>query len=778
MAKTDYLNLATINPDGSIPASRFTDANCVQQVVQQMVRNNEKRNKSDAVAYGLFSGNPPYRQSALNREAQGWRCNVNWRIAEAFLNVALTSYWDAIAEAAQYCVVKTSHGEPSQRADWGGIITEEFDALNKIDPASGQSLNYMFRVSHHDMVLFRCGPIMFEDTLNFRARAVKQHKLLVDDDAPSCSGQWPLFVCQVDYKVDELYAFIRDPKAATAIGYDVASVRKALINATPNSVWPNTKRRDWLWLEQKIRNNDMYMSSICESVPVAHVYYREFPREDETEGKISHCMVQEENDDNTFLFRHTHRFDDPNQVIHPFYYDTGDGTHHSVKGLGIKAYGALESYNRMHCHAIDAAFWGSSSHWQAQDAGALENLAVITQGPWIIHQAGTTFIPMQLGQQLEGLMAVKQDTLNTVASNLSTYRQDVRRKSGNPPTARQISYEAENESMIGKSGMSWYFEQLDAFYTERFRRASNPNLLTINPGGKDALAFQKRCNDRGVPIEALLKATVTATRTIGYGSADSRMQALMRILQRLPLYDEIGRRKILEAITAADVGQSQMREFIPSLDVSQQPGPQHSEAMDKVVGMKVGVPPMVTADQNPVIYAEVYLNAGSQAAASLEQGANPIEVYRFLEICGPAISAQLQRIIQDPTRKQVYEALQAQWTQLAQVHDKIKAMLQQQQQAQKKQQMQQRQLQIADAETQGNLAIKAKDMQGKLALKARNQAATEQMKVQKHQQALVQKQQTHAQDLALADAETASEITRKNALAKAQANKPQPPKSK
>lgn len=762
MAKnqTNYQNLETINEDGSIPASRLNDAFAVHQIVDQMMRDNEKRNKVDSQLYGLFSGNPPYRQSSLNSQAQGWRCNVNWRIAEAFLNVALTSYWDVISEAPTYCRVETTHGESEdQRSEWSGIITEEFQKLNKSNPSSGQqSLNYMFRVSHHDMVLFRCGPVMFEDTLNFRSRAIKQHKLLVPDRSESSVNQWPLAVVLVDYKVDELYSYIRNPKEAAKIGYNIKAVRHALINAYRNySGWPNGQRYDWMWLEERIRNNDLYWSNIGEAIPVAHVFWREFPREGEVVGKISHAMVLQDDLSTEFLFRHTHRFDHWQQIIHPFYFDTGDGSHHSVKGMGIKAFGALESYNRMHCHAVDAALWSSSSHWQAADAAAMQNLAVVPMGPWIIHPPGINFIQMQLGHQLDGLVAIKQDTLQTVASNLSTYRQDVRRKSGNPPTARQISYESENESVIGKSGMTWYFEQLDDFYTERYRRASNPNLLTVNPGGTEALAFQKACKDRGVKPEALLKVNVTATRTIGYGSADSRMQALMRMLARIGMYNEKGRLRILEDITAADVGHSTMRRYIEKENVSELPGPQHSEAMDKVVGMKIGVKPMVTPDQNPVIYAEVYLNAGSQSVGGLEQGANPMEVYQFLEVCGPAIYEQLQRIEQDPTRKAVYDALLEQWQRLAKVHDQLKGKIQQQMKAQQAQAQKQKQLQSADWESRAEMAIKDRESQQKAALKGRNQFTTEGIKRQKH-----------AQDMALKDAETAAKIRREEALAKAE----------
>lgn len=761
---TNYLNLETISKDGHVPESRLSDPMAVQAIAQEMIRANEKRSKVDAKVYGMLSGFPPYSGAKLREQGQANRSNFNSRIGEAFLNVALTAPWDVINEAPTKCEVRTGYGNDDQMDEWSGIITEEFERLNKAD----SELNYMFRLSQHDMVAYRCGPVIFDDAYNFRSKAINQTYLLVEDGAPSNVDDWTIVGARVKYKADELYAFIRNPTAAAKIGFDVKEVRKALLDASYQKFWPNRDRnRDWLFYEQQIRNNDMYISRISEEIPVVHVWYREFPKEGEACGRISHCMVIETGEPAAFLFRHVGRFEKWQNVIHPFYYDTGDGTHHSVKGLGIKAYAALELYNRLQCQLADAAFFGSAMHVQAKDPAAMANLAVQAFGPLIVHQPGTDLLNVQIGAQLEGPMAIKQDFINTLTSNLAQYRQDVqrRRQGSEPPTARQVNYEAENESVIGRSGMSWYFEQLDGFWAERYRRASNPNLTWQNPGGKEALEFQKRCQARGVPATAIVKTEyVRATRTIGYGSPDSRMQAFLRMLARYGMYDENGKRKLLEDITAADVGHTQMRRYITKTGDAPYLADQRAEAVQWVSAMKNGVAPVMSPTQNPVIYAGIWMKAASDVAATLQSGANPMEVFGFLEIAGPAIRQQLDRLAGDQSRLDIYKAMDKQWQQLSNTHDQLGKMIEKQQQDQQKKQQQ---LAQQAQQMNGELALKAREQQGKLAISREKQQANMELKREVHDQNLVIKGRTAAQDAAVKDVLTAAEIRSKAAKAKA-----------
>ena len=325
-----------------------------------------------------------------------------------------------------------------------------------------------------------------------------------------------------------------------------------------------------------------------------------------------------------------------------------------------------------------------------------------------------------------------------------------------------MEIESQNQDLIGKSQLTRYFEQLDDLWAERFRRAANRHLTLANNGGLAALEFQKRCQDRKVPLQALEKIkSVRAQRTVGYGSTNAKRQALNRMFARLGLYDESGRRKVLEDLTSADVGYTNMRRYIAKDRVSADELDQTAEATDKVAGMKTGVKPIITPSQNPVIYAQTWLKAADEAAGTLANtnGQTIHEVFSFLEVAGPAIAAQLERFKDDGSRKGLHDKMTKHWQQLAALHDKLGKQLKQQAQEQmKKQQQMQQRAQEMNFEQQ----LKAREVAGKLDISRTKQRETSALRAKGQETTLALKVREHQVKTAIADATAAAEIRRGN----------------
>lgn len=749
------IQLNQLSEDGKVPSSRLTDPEAVREIVNILIKANEGRSETDAAVFGCISGNAPWNQRELRANGMAWRANFASRIGEASFNLALSQFNDVILESPNMAVCLTEYGRDEQeREDFSGIITEEFQRLNDED----DTLVYNLFLSQHEMVLYRCGPVMFEDDYDYRFRAIPQRYVLVPDESRSNAPNWKLSVIRCFYTSDELYGFVRNPDLATAAGWNVAAVRNALMKIVPYSVWPRNRRYDWEWYEQRLNNNDLYWGATLESIPVAHVLYREFPRPGMTEGKVSRCAVLEDYEQKEFLFRRVDAYDKWQRVIHPFYYDRGDGTHHSVKGYGIKGYGAWSTYDRFQCHLIDAGFLSSSMHFQANTPNDLQNLSVTMMGPYMWHPPGGTYLPtQQIAAGLEGPMAVKQDLLSMVTNNLAQYRQQLSSIKRDRVTAREVNAYAENEALVGKSQMSRYFEQLDDLWTERFRRASNPDLTLVNSGGAAALEFQQRCAERGVPRKALQKMlSVKAYRTVGLGSPDMRRQAFDRLYARLPLYDETGRMRVVEDITALDVGYRNMRRYLPKQKVGRDEFDQRADATDKVAGMKVGVAPIISPSQNAFIYAETWLKAADEVAGTLEKtnGQTMPAVLDFLEIAGPSISVQLQRMQNDETRKRELEEMTAHWKQLASLQDKLRKEFRRQTKARI---ARQQQLQDQQQKVNGELQIRAQESQGKVRISEWKAQRQMRLREEVHRQKITEAKQ----DMVLRDAKTASEIQTK-----------------
>ena len=297
MARTStslYLPLEGLSQDGKIPASRLTDPMAVREIVLKLIQANDKRSQTDAAVFGCISGNAPFDSNQLRANGMAWRANFASRIGEASFNLALSQFNDVILESPALATCQTEEGRDEQeRNDFSEIITEEFQRLNDEDDA----LVYNLFLSQHEMVLYRCGPVMFEDDYDYRFRAIPQRYVLVPDESRSNAPDWKLSVIRCFYTSDELYSFIRNTESATVAGWDVVAVRDALMKVVPFSMWPRNRRYDWEWYEQRLNSNDLYWGASLEAIPVAHVLYREFPRSGMVEGKISRCAVLDQRSD-------------------------------------------------------------------------------------------------------------------------------------------------------------------------------------------------------------------------------------------------------------------------------------------------------------------------------------------------------------------------------------------------------------------------------------------------------------------------------------------------
>lgn len=751
--------LATLDKDGSPPETRLGSAEKARNIYQILVHADAQgRSQKRALVKGLVDGNPPYNQGRLRQEGRASQCNVNWRIAESYLNNALGAFYDIFSEAPTYCTVRTSHGSRDQQEEWSGIETEEFDRAQKDDAG----FDYNLQISQHEMVLYGNGPIFFEDFYDWRGKSVLCGALKIPERTKSNTDEWEMAFLECDYLPHQLYERIRNEKSARLGGWNVTRTREAIMKAHPDYI-RGGHYRTWEWHQQEMKNGSYYYSARSNVISTVHVFFKEFPKKGMDEGGISHkiFVVNDDIGSKEFLFERDNRFKDWRECVHPMYYDHGGGGfHHSVTGMGVKMYAAMEYQNRLLCNLGDKAFLPKVV-FKPTTAGQAEEFAMQQFTDYAVLRDGYDLVQTPVQGVINDALLINREVTGIIASNLTSYRQNMEEKSGNPVTATEVTARMGEQARLGKTQLNRYYAQLDHLYAEKFRRICNPNIPSWAPGGKAALEFQKRCLDRGVPKTALSKTeSVIATRVVGQGSAYMRQQELAFLLGLVAMFPEQGRDNLLKDIVSSRAGQSFVNRYYPTGNEFNKPTDQDAFAMSQVADMKVGVPAVVTGTQNPVIFARTFIEAGKQAVQSLQQGARPEEVVGFLDLLGQAAAAHLQKMAADPSRKQIYQALHAQWQELANIHDQLVEQIQQQRQEQEQQQ-QENQMKQLEAMIAGN----GNDPDHQLAAaKLQNNMRLAQAKAGHGMELKTLKTRS---DLALADARTAAEIRRKGAESKA-----------
>ena len=734
------LPLETIDEDGKAPETRLADAASAREIFQKLIMADQLRNATRSKLRGLVDGNPPYNPAELRRNNQAFRTNVNFRESEAFLSLAMAAFYDVFAEVPTYANIRTGYGnDMDKREDWSKIITEEFDRLQKLD----KDFDYIMQLSQREMVLVGDGPLIFEDATDWRCKAIMANDLLVPDGTKSNVSDWKVALVRTRMGVDDLFEKIQDEESAKATGWNVDYVRQRIRAAMPEP-YRSGSQYDWEFFQRQLRSNDITFSARSEVVLMCHVFYKEF------DGKISHAII-DERDSEGFMYRKLRRFSRWEQVIHPMYYDRGDGEHHGVKGLGIKMLQAMELKNRLRCSMVDSAFARTQILFRPLNANALSKTSVVQQGPYAILPPDYEVIQQNIAGVLDAPMAVNADLENVLQGNLSQYRQSLSKPQGNPKTAFEVNVMVSQQSAIGKTQLSRYYNQLDSFFEERYNRASNPNLNPITKSDKDAIEFQRRCKERGVPVQAMMDIDfVEATRTVGQGSQFAKQQLLGSLLSLSGALPEGGKINLLKDYIAAQVGQQMVDRYLPTQIQSSRIQDQAALAVLEHASLHQSNMPVVTDTQDHVIHIETHMAAANQAASSLQSGGNPEEIMLFMQGIGQHVQNHLQRLSTDPARRQQVDGYAQNLQELGKTIEQLGQMLQQQQQGQ----AQMQQAQAIQQGTDPRTAVMNADIQAKI---ARQNAET---------MANIQRQNAKTSaDLSRRNAKTTADIQRANATA-------------
>lgn len=735
---------------GAPPKTRVGSANEARSIFGRLWEADRYvRGARRARVKGLIDGNPPYRASDLKNAGRDWQCNINFRVSESYIENAVGSFYDLYHEAPTYATIqlKSNNYEEAQR--WSQCVTKNFDWLLRYEP----TLDFEIQTSQGEMVTYGCGPLMFQDVFDWRPVSVLNEKLKVPEFTRSDVSQWEYCTIEKDYTSDELWKYIMDESAAKALGWNVARVKQAIIRASPVAT-KGGLYQSWEYHQQQLKNGAIDYGASSNTISVVHLLFREFTKPGDAEGKITHDIFVRDTDDgdkpDTFLFQKIGRYDNWQQVMHPMYYDRGiGGYHHGVTGMGVKMYSAMELQNRLMCANADKAF-SPKLFFKPTSSTSAEDFSIVQHSDYGVAPEGFDVMQTPMNGFMEEGLVFNRELTNLVASNLSAYRTNmVEPMKGNPDTATQVKLDASKEASLQKTQMNRYYAQCDALYSEMYRRAiSAPNKKA--PGGERAIEFVERCKRDGVPPEALKNVEfVKATRVVGQGSEFLRQQSTEFLFGTvLPMLPEGGRTNLIDDVIASRAGYSAVDRYNPRAQQSKLPSDQEAIAMGQVADMKIGVPAVVTETQNPVIFAGLFLQAADQAAASLEQGADPAEVARFLDLDGQAIAQHLQRMSQDPSRKAVVKQMTEQWKKVAQVHDQLVEMLQQKQQEQQEHMAEMQQQQSA--------------MNAELMLAKQKQDAELAMKAEKTRFSIQEKQAKTAQAMSIKDAQAAQNIRNKS----------------
>lgn len=751
------LPLQTVS-NGTPPSKRVANASDARMICESLIYASRNRALFNSKIKGMMDGNAPYDPVKLRQQAQAYRTNINFLEGKASLSAALVPYYDLFAGAQFYCEVNLGLDNPDDNQKKSDIVTEEFDALLKDYTAFEFNMHAIL----HDFIAFGRGFVLWPNKWGWHFQRISFSRVYVPDSTDASIDNLEVLVIRDKKQVHKLWADIRNKKSAEAMGWNTKAAALAIEEAVPEERTTNqTDALSYEYLQQRMKDRDLVEGLAKQAtVQLNHLFVKEF------DGTVTHMILRErqttskERDgySEEFICEKQHKYDHFREAISAFFLETLDGSWNGARGLGHDIYAPIEIKNRLLCKITDNAFLSGGITLQAMDENAKTKTSLVQAGDFNIIPPGYDVKNASIFANNTGLINAGQLLDQVLTGNTGIYRAKMEQPKGNPRTAKEVEIQMQNATVLSNSGVSRFYNQLDVFYSELYRRVSRGELLADDKSEETEAVrdLRERCKKRGVTLDELKNVRwVRAYRNIGNGSQFQRRQLLESFEPFVQFFRESGRDKWFKDLLSAQFGATAANRYDPD-DSKDTPDDQMAWAMMENAIMKDGAPAAWTPTQNNLTHATQHLKAMSGAIESLQQGADPMKVLGFMEIAGPHANVHLEKLKTDQSKKKEYADLSKAMKRLSGFTDELHAHVQEQQQ--QAAQQQQEQAQAAEQAKQIGAGTDP-DSQIKIA-KAQQDMSLKDLKT-KHKLALDTAKAK--QKLAISDVVTASKIKNEHA---------------
>jgi hypothetical protein len=770
----DYMNrspadlqLETLDEEApyTAPETRIKNARAGRDIFFRLLAADEKRALMRTRHQALLDGEPPYDQSVLMATGQGSRTNVNWGDAQAIMASVEAGLIDmnvSVERLMRIPLIKEAVPDDETRFNLENIAADEFTrAIRNWEDFDRSYLNLGRTCFAHGV-----GIAYFDDDRCWQFETTGLGDFVIPNGTKASENRIVVAGCRRHMEVHELYGKIRNEKIAEKLGWNVETVKRAILQAQPEHSGQGWSGSGWMKVQEEMRNNDIgaSLSGKTATVGVIHLLQQEF------DGTVSKYIVAEQpipgysqEQEEPWLYKRPSIYEEMRRGVIVFTYSIGEhGTYHSISGMLRRIYPQGTAINRALSTMLDAAIVGAGIVMQPETESSISRMKLVTMG------GAMTLLPAaEHGQMITrtmpdlagGLMPLVADLRNTIGRRAGQFQGDSPFQQSQEKTRFQVAAELEALGKVGATQINLWYQPWSRLLREVVRRMCRPDYPASAPGGKEVEILRNRLKSRGFPIE-LMQAIdydgIVADRAIGAGSGAARTAALAQMDELAGEFDEIGRYNWIRDKTAAALNGNYdlASRYKPPIEKQRVPFDTQLANLENN-DMMLGQEPKLEGNQLHMAHLDAHIPFLVGMVESIERGeAQMSELVEPMVICHAHATEHLE-MVQDA---RTIESRVAQYRQLLQQLGEVVGNAMRQQIAEQQKAMEE---QGEGAEQGGpSPALQEKMIAARLKLEGMASQASLKMALeeQKHQQKMGHMDEKFRREAAQSDAKTAAQM--------------------
>jgi len=629
--------LGALDEKGQPVQSRLQDAKSAINLFHALRKADEGSAKNRARVDAMFDGANPYNQAQLNASGQGLKTNLNFGEAQRLLDISLSAYVDLYSSLEKLVEVKGTQGEPAERGQMEDIVAEELTHLMRSWP---EFHSHYLRLCT-TFIKHGVGICYFDTPDDWKFRVGGFADMLIPRQTPANETMIDVAIGRRQYHLHELFAFIKNSKAAERVGWNVDEVKRVIMkNCRTDGRDPNGYAKQWETFQQELKNNDIHAGHQNPTVAVLHYWVREM------DGSISH-YISAEDKASEFMYKKLSRYSTPEQAYIMFNYGVGsNGTYHSIRGLGHRIFNHIQTSNRLRCQMVDGAMLSSAIMIQPDSQRAMDELGFTYYGAYAVLSPNVNIIDKAIPNLSNSVQPALTDISNQLALNTDTVSSYGSQQSSPYRNQMQVISDMDVQTKLSGASLNLFYSSWQRLLKEVVRR-----IVTSKRNDAAIKDFKNRCAMRGVPEEFIMTLDVARTkavRSIGNGSYANRLVALRELQGISGSFDDVGRRNLTRDIVSTRVGHDLADRYVPVAQDSR-PTVDNKIAFLENQTMMQGSPVPVEANEIHGLHLDVHIPALVQLIEQLNAGAaDPVQSLPVLQAFYSHVGETVQALAADP----------------------------------------------------------------------------------------------------------------------------------